>query len=91
MQIALAQLIHQNTQSIVAMYEDRHNLVTLGPGVQLLQQPVSVRRIKVCLLTTAACLVSLLLMEPSLGSSVTCALNAADTLCLGGPPLLLIR
>lgn len=46
-QIALTRLLHWQVQSVVAIYEDRHNLVTVGPDVQLFQHSVAVRRVKV--------------------------------------------
>lgn len=47
LQIALTRLVHQNVHSVAAIYEDRHNLVTIGPEMQFILQPVAVRRLKV--------------------------------------------
>lgn len=53
MQVALTQLVQGNVESVVAIYEDRHNLITIGPGTQLFLQPIAVRRVKVSMCSLA--------------------------------------
>ena len=47
MQIAFEQWVRQGYWSVAAIFEDRHDVITLGPGGQLLRKSVPVKRTQV--------------------------------------------
>ena len=54
-QIAFEQWVRQGYWSVAAIFEDRHDVIALGPGGQLLRKSVPVKRTQVLMLTVAAC------------------------------------